>query len=394
MAPLSQDIIEEKSQHIFSLYERKSKSFRSALVSVSGLLAMMFVLIFYPYVRFRGERYTLEAEFKDLERNVASVEARFQEYEDLIRRFYDHKESAYETIWGSNFEGLEGVTVDHRERLTALVDSLHNEISDRFAYKRISHLRNELFVPLYDSLTKLHNDFRAWLLGTAPGWEADGVEVKGSLRDHYRLFLETYIERIEEHYYAIHRSRDSTGAELSSLERQKKETETELKSVISRLEEMKNLREIQTPFGQLPVGLNDLVLLFPVLTAAGFMLMASLFRETLRLRLAYHQLCRLRDPDQEIFDNSHIALVAPVWIDPLQPIMHRAYRLLILSVPVMIFVTAIILLLSNRLMWGSFMAEVRLSSTIYATFYVVSGLAIVEGGRRIYGALNMPDGNA
>lgn len=449
MSPYYQKIIEEQSHRFYSRYERKSKSFRSTLISVVGLVTIVFVLIFYPYVTFRGTRYTLEAELKELDRNVASLAARLKEHNQLIETFLDHQETTYETIEGFNLEELPGAAAEHHQKMAAIkaalrddpdlqpwlrgkaagedlppslrrrnpdlasanddpcfwlsnkawthcalavrIERLHNEVSSRFAYKRISHLRNELFVPLYKSLTTLHGEFSAWLLGTAPSWGADGVEAKESLRDHYSSFRNAYLDQIENHGRVIHQMRDDTSAELHGLEGQRKDTDEELKSVISRLEEMKNLRDIQTPFGQLPVGLNDLVLLFPVLLAAGFVLMASLFSETLQLRQAYHQMCRFLDPEEEILDSNHVALVAPVWIDPLQPKPHQAYRSAILALPAVIFVAAIILLLVNRLLWGAFMEEARLGQIIYAALYVASGLSIVKGVMHVYRALYVED---
>src|SRR5690606_13819034 len=103
------------------------------------------------------------------------------------------------------------------------------------------------------------------------------------------------------------------------LDETQKEVEAELATVAARLEDMKGWQEIETPFGTLPIGLNELTLLFPVLMAAGFMLCSSLFVESLLLRREFHGLTRATDPEGVVLPDERIALIAPLWIDPLQP---------------------------------------------------------------------------
>ncbi len=452
MSASNQNIVEEQSQRFYTLYERKSKSFRTALISVTGLVTIVFVLIFYPYVTFRGARYALEAELAGLGDRISGLENREKESKKWVEVFHGHMDTASEAIRGIDFKTLARAEGGHRRKLGAIkaalandpdlrpwlnggaegkalpqslrgrhpglkdakgnpcfwlsgdawircaftlrLATLHKDAVEPFGYKRISHLRNELFVPLHDSLTKLHGDFEAWLIGEVPSWSAEGRAAKGDLRSHYDFFINAYVNQIDARERAMFGALNGLEADQRELRRKRKSVEQELQKVVARLEEMKHLRDVQTPFGQLPVGLNDLVLLFPVLLAAGFLLSASLFSETLQLRQVFHRLCRAKDPGAEIFDDAHIALVAPVWVDPLQARGHRAYRIAILALPVAVFVAAVALLLDNRLLWGAFMDEVRLGPLIYGAFYALSALSMVEGGRRVWRALRAYGGNS
>ncbi|MCP4330896.1 MAG: hypothetical protein GY791_21115 [Alphaproteobacteria bacterium] len=442
-------IIEEQSQRFYGLYERKAKNFRTALISVTGLVTIVFVLVFYPYVTFRGLRYVHEAELASIEREVRDLDARLTEHRQLEETFRTHLETVFGALGEIQLRKLEAGQTQQRRRLAGIrtdigddpdlrpwlsgdgaaaelpdglrrrypvlapakddpcflltgepwtrcalatqLTRLDRQIQDLFGYKRISHLRNDLYVPLQEELSTLQGRFSAWLFGESPGWAPDGASADGRLRDEYSDFENTYVGLIEGHERVIHEQGWDTNNALSDAQRQRKAVDRELKKVVARLEEMKNLREIQTPFGQLPVGLNELVLLFPVLVAAGFLLTASLLGETLQLRRVYHRLCRARDPDGELFDNDRLALIAPVWIDPLRPARHRVYRAAILAVPVLVFVTAILLLLDNRLLWGPFMDEARLGTIIYLALYAASALSILEGGRRVWLALRAYD---
>ena len=48
MSSSHQEILQEQSERFYALYERKAKSFRTALISVTALVSVVFVLIFYP----------------------------------------------------------------------------------------------------------------------------------------------------------------------------------------------------------------------------------------------------------------------------------------------------------------------------------------------------------
>src|SRR5690606_8660676 len=176
------------------------------------------------------------------------------------------------------------------------------------------------------------------------------------------------------------------------LEVEQERLQAELATVAARLEDMKGWQEIETPFGTLPVGLNELTLLFPVLMAAGFMLCSSLFVESLLLRREFHGLTRATDPEGVVQPDERIALIAPLWIDPLQPRGHRIYRASILALPVIAYLAAIGLLLHNQLLAGPFLREARLNIVIYAILYLGSAAVIVEGVRRVWRALRRYEG--
>jgi hypothetical protein len=415
------------------------------LISVTALVTVVFVLIFYPYVTFRGTRYVLEADLEALGKAIASAEAQAEESRQLLDEYRRHMRNASGAFTDVDLGAIENAAPDHARLLATIrqavgddpdmepwlggeaidedlppalrrrhpeltaasddpcfwrtgdpwisctlnlqVGRAHTNASAPFGYKRISHLRNDLFVPLYNSLSELRRSFGAYLLGNAPTWDVDGAKPGGSLQDQYSLFIQAYHRLLSDHERFIYDAMNEFQRNMRELQKARESMDPELENVVARLEEMKGLQDIQTPFGQLPIGLNELVLLFPVLLAAGFVLCASLFSESLKLRQEFHRLSRGRDPEGMFFDDERIALVAPVWVDPLQPSGHRVYRGAILALPLAVFVIAIFLLFDNSLLFGPFMKEARLPSFIYLALYVISALSIVEGGRRVWRAL-------
>ena len=434
----SPELIKEECNRFYGLYERKAKSFRMALISVTSLVTIVFVLVFYPYVSFRGEKYELEAQLKDLRRDIRDVKLREDEHLKLINKMSEHARAAVELLGGIKWDELQQAAAAHRERLAEIeairqkepnaarelrgevsqpelstlthedasndecfrlsgrewtrcafarqLLPLHIQATAPFQRTRVLHLRNDLVKPLGVALKELHTAFRMWLLGEATAWEPGGSRAGVNLRSEYDRFMQAYHERIVEHERFIVGRMTELQNRLRELKNTQKVTEETLARVNTKLEEIKEVQQFKTPFGELPVGLNDLILLFPVLLAAGFYLCASLFSETLQLRQVFHRLCRARDPGHELFTSRHVGLIAPVWIDPLQPPTHRLVRSLILALPALGFIVAIALLLVNRLLWGHFMTEVRLGTWLYVLMYLLSISAIIEGTRRAWGA--------
>src|SRR5690606_23410950 len=116
------------------------------------------------------------------------------------------------------------------------------------------------------------------------------TDVVGGLGRQQGFFAMVYQHLLVAHEAALTVRRGRYMTVARELEVEQERLQAELATVAARLEDMKGWQEIETPFGTLPVGLNELTLLFPVLMAAGFMLCSSLFVESLLLRREFHGL--------------------------------------------------------------------------------------------------------
>lgn len=289
------------------------------------------------------------------------------------------------------------------------VDRAHGEASRPFAYQRISHLRNDLFGPLRTALEKLNRSFGEYLLGRDTVWRIETADLTSDLLEPSRRYLASggrdlaqpalqvpgeltrqldrfgalYEDLLIAHHAGLNVTAGDMAEAVRQLERREQDLIGELATIDARLDEMKGLQDIETPFGTLPVGLNELTLLFPVLLAAGFLLCASLFVESLMLRWEFHKLTRTTDPDGALMPDDRILLIAPLWIDPLQPPGHRIYRAAILGLPVLVAAAAVAVLVRNQLLSEVFLREARLNGLVYTMLYGASAVAMMEGIRRI-----------
>jgi len=161
------------------------------------------------------------------------------------------------------------------------------------------------------------------------------------------------------------------------------EVQDALDQTRDRIAEITALQDIDTPFGPLPIGVNDLVMLFPVVLAAGFYLTMLLAAQVLELRQWYFRVVRRGAPD--FFTRRYVAMIAPVWVDPLRPFTERLRHCALLALPALLFVASIGLLIVNGLLWGDFMDEVRLARWSYYAAYAVGALLFAASARRLAG---------
>lgn len=435
-------IVEEQSDRIYELYERKNKSFRKVFYGVGGIAFIFFILVFYPYVSFRGERYRIEDDLGRLVDTINPMKEEENVHWELMQELnedYHEVVSLFSKIMLSNLEEAEAehgkvlrevrATLRddpearawangqekhpelkleffqrHRDlrrikqdscfwlegeewircQLPQRLQQLHLNAAKPYAPARVSHARNRLLAPLNSELTKLHKAFQKWLNGQAPGWQGESRADQSNLRREVEVFILAYRDLITEHERSLGLGRNDLQNKILQLEKMRDENKEELERVNRRLDEMKSFERINTPFGELPLGLNDLVLIFPALLAFGFLSCTSILSESMQLRQVFRKLCHAKDPTRDVLTDKHIALMAPLWVDPLDRKKVRVVKLILLAMPTVIFSIAIGLLLYNRLFVGDFINEARLNKWIYGFLYLLSCWLIVVGFRRIW----------
>lgn len=131
-----------------------------------------------------------------------------------------------------------------------------------------------------------------------------------------------------------------------------------LKQIIDEIPQAKEniearLENVQTPFGTLPVGLNEALLVFPILIAAGLMICCYILAEVIRLRREYHLETYKQFPDDTEEIDGGIKLVAPIWIDPYGEKSTNWGRLTLLCLPVLAYGIALGLIFYSWYLGGT-----------------------------------------
>ena len=99
------------------------------------------------------------------------------------------------------------------------------------------------------------------------------------------------------------------------------------------------LNQIQFPFTTLPIKLDDAIMVFPISLAVGFLVCINLLCNAIHLRKNFHSAYLKKNPMQmKLKDKEEIALITPLWIDPLNSKLNQMIRFTILLTPFAIFI--------------------------------------------------------
>jgi hypothetical protein len=157
-----------------------------------------------------------------------------------------------------------------------------------------------------------------------------------------------------------------------------------LQSEKKRLQEMEN--ELLNQRGQInarytvPVFLPqsffliEMISLYPMSLALGFLVSISILRDIYNLRRALHQLYKKRYPKNDVLAKEYIIINAPLWIDPLIPTQNRLARFFILIIPFLFFLVTLVMLLY---IW--FFTHDTLNVISYTTYFnrIVYGILYI-----------------
>ncbi len=169
-----------------------------------------------------------------------------------------------------------------------------------------------------------------------------------------QTFLESwneYEQIIEPHN---NRLKDLLSQIQSNLDK-KKDIMSGLQSEKNRLQEIENelvnqIRQINirlTPPLSSPISffLIEMIPLYPMSVALGFLVSISILRDIYQLRRALYQLYKKRHPDSDVLAKEYIVISVPLSIDPLIPIQNQLAHFFILIIPFLFFSITVIMLL-------------------------------------------------
>ena len=112
---------------------------------------------------------------------------------------------------------------------------------------------------------------------------------------------------------------------ISMAKKQRSKLKLENAALVEQRKELnKRLKRIQSPIGNLPIGLTESVLLFPIVLVIGFAMATASLLEQLRLRRALSEAEKSRG--DKILTSEELAQVAPLWIEPNNPVLQRLAR--------------------------------------------------------------------
>ena len=131
---------------------------------------------------------------------------------------------------------------------------------------------------------------------------------------------------------------------LSDLEDEKKRLQKTSDELLSQIDQIDmRFKQPVSPFQN--ILLIEIIPLFPMSLALGFLVSISILRDVYQLRGALYQLYKKRHSESDMLIDQHIVVNAPLWIDPLKPTQNHIARFFVLVIPFLFFLITLIMLI-------------------------------------------------
>jgi hypothetical protein len=131
---------------------------------------------------------------------------------------------------------------------------------------------------------------------------------------------------------------------LLDLEDEKKRLQKTSDVLLSQIDQIDiRFKKPVSPFQN--ILLIEIIPLYPMSLALGFLVSMSILRDVYQLRGALYQLYKKRYSESDMLVDEHIVVNAPLWIDPLKPTQNHIARFFLLVIPFLFFSITLIMLI-------------------------------------------------
>ena len=137
------------------------------------------------------------------------------------------------------------------------------------------------------------------------------------------------------------------------------------------------IKNVESPFGTLPIGLNEALQIFPLVVAMGVLIYGIIFGDVLMLRNRYHQALLDNFSAESNTIDKDIPMLAPLFVDPVFSLGSNLWRASVLCLPAVIYIISVGLIYHS---WS--FDEISRGSTAVirswsAALYVVSAALLI-----------------
>lgn len=167
--------------------------------------------------------------------------------------------------------------------------------------------------------------------------------------------------------------------EIEALEAELAIAEGDEAELLGQLDRLSKFDRLGTPFGEVPITLNQLALLFPIAVAAGFLVIAASFGRMATLHHEFTRLSAIFDEDGEVISAAHLNAVAPMWLNRSEAPAALGLKWAILLIPAGLVLATCALIHQSDTFAEAFPEGSAISSAVYYALYAIS-LLLVAGG--------------
>jgi hypothetical protein len=163
--------------------------------------------------------------------------------------------------------------------------------------------------------------------------------------NEYEQIIGNQNNRLKDLLSKIQSNLDKKGGDLlSDLEDEKKRLQKTSDELLSQIDQIDiRFKQPVSPFQN--ILLIEIIPLYPVSLALGFLVSISILRNVYQLRGALYQLYKKRYSESDMLVDQHIVVNAPLWIDPLKPTQNHIARFFVFIIPFLFFLITLIMLI-------------------------------------------------
>jgi predicted nuclease with TOPRIM domain len=176
-------------------------------------------------------------------------------------------------------------------------------------------------------------------------------ELSLKLRDLQRLnqgtiakinSIEGDISNAGNQYKMIEKEISEAKSKITEIDTKTDALNATLRNISTEKEEVtKRIENVESPFGALPVGLNEALQVFPVIVVVGVMMLCSILAELINLRRRYHLALRSKYAVNHSEVDDNIAFLTPIFVDPCRKIFPNLLRGIVFITPLIIYFVSI-----------------------------------------------------
>lgn len=173
-------------------------------------------------------------------------------------------------------------------------------------------------------------------------------------------------EKIEREITATKANFNTTNKALETLNKRLEQITSEKVDVTNRL------KNVESPFGTLPVGLNEALQVFPIVAAIGALMYWIILSELINLRCKYHMTLRHKYSSDHTIVDSNVVLFTPLFIDPLRRLLSNLWRGCVLAIPMVVYVAAVFLIMYSWSLEATAKGTSTVIRNVYIAVYIIS----------------------
>jgi hypothetical protein len=395
--------LEEQLKRLFHLYKSKIKQFNIIFSLLIALGVFFFFIILLPYISIHIEKETISEQQRETLHEINELNDKIVQVNNgiyIVRQSNNLFELLYNKIihgpedlrsfavnlWLPNssqtaqqdtvhkqFQSCSMITAGTYEwldcnlrtktlsQLDGYKQLLHHNITipvlmageelleekDRIALKEQLDDVQQLLVEKFENQKKETKKYPQIFTLTMSGNAEVNIIFNEMFLDSwnkYEQIIGTQNNRLKHLVSKIQYNLDKEEDPISDLQNEKKRLQQTANELLNEIEQI-DFRSKQPVIPFLSVFVRELIPLYPMSLALGFLVSISILRDIYKLRRAVHQLYKKKYSDNDIIVDKHFIINAPLWIDPLNLTQNHITRSFILLIPFLLFLITLIMML-------------------------------------------------